>query len=69
MSDRIQTLKFVPEPITVDDIHVEIPKKGKIKPSIEKTSSSNTIIVEEIQIFTSTNYLPGKISFEFVEER
>jgi hypothetical protein len=68
MTEEIQKVNFELNPFTSDEIDVKIPKKGKIKPSPEKKSFSNLVKTETIQIFVSSNYIPGKISFKMVEE-
>ncbi len=63
-----QSLKLHAEHHTPDLVKVVIPKKGKIKPSSVKRQSSNALKIQVIQIFHSTNYLAGKITFEKRED-
>ncbi len=68
MSIVTQRVKLEPDPILSEEIHVKIPKKGKIKPSEIKVGYSGIPKIVQIIVYTSTNYVPGKISFEKTEE-
>ena len=64
----ITKLRVKPETTISEDIRVEIPKKGKIPPSETRTNYSGRIKAQQIIIPATTNYIPGKISFEKTEE-
>ncbi len=60
----ITKLRVEPETTISEDIRIEIPKKGKISPSETRTNYSGRIKAQQIILHASTNYIPGKISFE-----
>ena len=68
MNETTQKLKLEPDPFNTEEIRIQIPEKGKIKPSSEKNAYSGTRRVERIQIYISTNYSPGIITFKNVED-
>jgi len=68
MNDATQKLKLEPDSFNTEEFRIRIPKKGKIKPSSEKKAYSGIRRVERIQIYISTNYSPGIITFKNVEE-
>jgi len=63
MSNVIQKMKFDPSSVESDEFRIRIPRKGEIKPSKVKTDFSGIPQVEQILIFTATNYEPGVIKF------
>lgn len=63
-----QNMKLETEPITLDEIQVKIPSRGKIKPSKVKKGISGLPRIIPIQIFSTTNYAPGRITFKQNEE-
>lgn len=69
MSEATQKLKLEPDPFDTEEFRIRIPIKGKIKPSAEKKTYSGIRRMEQIQIYTSTNYSPGKISFKSTEDK
>jgi len=69
MSETIQKLILEPDPFDTEEFRIRIPEKGKIKPSAEKKTHSGIRRVEQIQIYTTTNYSPGKISFKDTEDK
>jgi len=69
LSEITQKIELLPDPITTEDFHVEIPKKGKIKPSVEKKAYSGVLRVQTLYIFTTSNYTPGKLVLGTPEEK
>jgi len=62
MSVVTQKMKLETAIFPIEEIRFQIPRRGKINRSKVKTSFSVSPKIEHIAIFTSTNYLPGKVS-------
>jgi len=64
MEKVIQKMKLEFNPLSIDISSFEIPRKGEIKPSKVETSPSGLPKIDKtIQVYTSTNYMPGRIRF------
>ena len=64
----ITRMKLEPEYSPSDSIQIKIPKKGDIPPSDVQTTFSGVPPAREIRSIVTTNYIPGKITFEKSEE-
>jgi len=69
MGAHIQKVRLETEPIIFNILRIKIPKRGAPHPSKEQTDLSIGPNIQRIVIYTSSNYIPGKITFENEEER
>ena len=64
MSNNIQKVSLSAQVIEPIEIEVKIPTTGEIKPSKVLRAFSGFPKVEVIQTYTTTNYIPGKVTFD-----
>lgn len=68
MSTVTQKMKLVPEPLFSDKLRVKISDKGDVQPSKERLSFSGIPKMVYIISYTSTTFVPGKVTFETKRE-
>jgi hypothetical protein len=68
MISDIQNIKLETKIIEPIEIKIRIPKNGEVKPLKTIKMFSGFPKIEVIQTFTTTNYVPGKITFGKNEE-
>jgi len=69
MSECIQKVNLVAEVFEPTEVEVKFTKKGESKPSKIFHGFSGFPKIEDIPTYSSTNYIPGKITFNQKEEK